>query len=270
MGARLDPLGERPPGGFDGGRLAAGAGIPAVADVNTDRRPAGADAVLEEPVRRWGWGLAGCLDGEPLLLGRDPVPRPRQVTDLHPLQEAEEVEARGWHVGHTFDSSFLQFWVPLSLDTCYVLGIQNRQGAAVNDTDKGGRPAIGPKVPINFPAEQLAQVDDLAREAGITRAAWIRQAVADAIQREEAAMKLRITVSDIRRLLGSGNEQPVLYINVEDGPAQIDVWAGAYVAHHWRIATREEIADMVGDEPSDSDIRSILGDLQEIADQIEL
>ncbi|MFK0045554.1 CopG family transcriptional regulator [Streptomyces sp. NPDC090741] len=140
----------------------------------------------------------------------------------------------------------------------------------MDDPDKGGRPAIGPKVPINFPADQLAQVDDLAREAGITRAAWIRQAVADAIQREETAVRLRITVSDIRRLLSSGSEQPVLYVNVEDGPAQIDVWAGAYVAGHWRIATRDEITDMIGDSPSDSDIRGILGDLQETVNEIEL
>ncbi|WP_158710077.1 CopG family transcriptional regulator [Streptomyces katrae] len=140
----------------------------------------------------------------------------------------------------------------------------------MDDIDKGGRPAIGPKVGINFPTEQLAQVDELAREAGISRAAWIRQAVTDAIQREEAAMQLKIDVSDVRRLLDSGSEQPVLYVNIEDGPAQIDVWAGAYVARHWRIATRDEITDMIGDDPSDSDIRSILGDLQETADEIEI
>lgn len=151
------------------------------------------------------------------------------------------------------------FWVPKTL-----------KGAPVDAIDKGGRPAIGPKIPINFPAEQLAQVDELAREAGITRAAWIRQAVADAIQREEAAMNLRVTVHDVRRLLNTDNERSVLYVNTEDGPAQIDVWVDAYVASHWRIATRDEITDMVGDEPSDSEIRSILDELQETVNAMDL
>lgn len=140
----------------------------------------------------------------------------------------------------------------------------------MDDTDKGGRPSIGPKVPINFTEEQLARVEELAREEGIARAAWIRRAVADAIQREDAEALLRVTVSDVRKLLAYEGEQPVLYVNVEDGPAHIDVWAGAYVAHHWRISTRDEITDMIGDEPSDSEIRGILGDLQETADAIEL
>ncbi|MFE9844655.1 ribbon-helix-helix protein, CopG family [Streptomyces goshikiensis] len=140
----------------------------------------------------------------------------------------------------------------------------------MDDTDKGGRPNIGPKVSINFPTEQLAKVDELARETDTTRAAWIRQAVDDAIQREEAAARLRITVSDVRKLLDSGSEQPVLYINTEDGPAHIDDWAGAYVAHHWRIATRDEITDRIGDDPTDSEIRSILGDLQDTVNEIEL
>lgn len=48
------------------------------------------------------------------------------------------------------------------------------------ESDKGGRPAIGPKVPVNFPADLLQLVDGLAAEAGTTRAAWIRRAVARA------------------------------------------------------------------------------------------
>lgn len=48
------------------------------------------------------------------------------------------------------------------------------------ESDKGGRPAIGPKVPINFPSDLLNQADTLATEAGISRAAWIRGVVAAA------------------------------------------------------------------------------------------
>lgn len=84
-------------------------------------------------------------------------------------------------------------------------------------------------------------------------------------------MSLTVTAADVRKLLESGAEQPVLYVNVEDGPAHVDVWAGAYVAHHLVIASREEITDQLGgDSPSDSDISDILGGLQETADGIEL
>lgn len=140
----------------------------------------------------------------------------------------------------------------------------------MNDIDRGGRPAVGPKVPINFPAEQLAKVDELAREAGTTRAAWIRQAVEDAIQREEAASNLRVTVYDVRKLLAYEGQEPVLYVNVEDGPAHIDVWTSAHVQPTWRIASYDYVTELIGGDPSDSEIRSILDDLQEYVDAIDL
>jgi hypothetical protein len=46
--------------------------------------------------------------------------------------------------------------------------------------DKGGRPAIGPKVPINFPAGLLRDIDSAADTAGLSRAAWVRRATARA------------------------------------------------------------------------------------------
>lgn len=45
-----------------------------------------------------------------------------------------------------------------------------------------GRPEIGPPVQVRFPAETLAAVDELAAAEGIPRAAWIRNAVKDAVQ----------------------------------------------------------------------------------------
>lgn len=230
-----------------------------------------AEISLQLPIRRRRQRQAGGLLGQAALLRGDPAAGPLEVTDLHSLQEAEEIKAGGGTVGHKFDSTGSRFWVPKTVFGVYVVDTQNpREGATMDDIDKGGRPAIGPKIPINFPEDQLAQVDELARDAGITRAAWIRQAVADAINREASAMNLRITVADVRELLASGSEQPVLYVNTEDGPAKIDVWAGAYVQHYWRIATRDEIEEMIGDEPTDSDIRGILGELQETANEIAL
>lgn len=39
-----------------------------------------------------------------------------------------------------------------------------------------GRPEIGPAFSVRFPADLLARVDAAAAEAGITRAAWLREA----------------------------------------------------------------------------------------------
>lgn len=49
------------------------------------------------------------------------------------------------------------------------------------DPDKGGRPAIGPKVPINFPNDLLRDINAAAEEAGMSRAAWIRRTVEKAL-----------------------------------------------------------------------------------------
>lgn len=134
----------------------------------------------------------------------------------------------------------------------------------------GGRPPVGPRITVAYPAELLEQINEAAERNGISRATWLRQAATDTLNREVAAMNLTVTVSDVRELLASGNEQPVLYVNTEDGPAKIDVWADVYVQHHWRIASRDEITDMIGDNPSTSDIRNILGELQETVDGIDL
>ncbi|MGW7283596.1 hypothetical protein ACWGIV_36150, partial [Streptomyces sp. NPDC054844] len=44
-----------------------------------------------------------------------------------------------------------------------------------------GRPAIGPKVPINFPVDLLADIEAGASLAGLSRAAWVRRAAARAL-----------------------------------------------------------------------------------------
>jgi hypothetical protein len=45
----------------------------------------------------------------------------------------------------------------------------------------GGRPVVGPKVEVRIPSELLALVDADAGVMGITRAEWIRSAVAAAV-----------------------------------------------------------------------------------------
>ncbi|MEU9415135.1 hypothetical protein [Streptomyces sp. NPDC048272] len=52
------------------------------------------------------------------------------------------------------------------------------------EPDKGGRPAIGPKVPINFPTHLLRLIDLMATEAGTTRAEWVRRTLKGAANLE--------------------------------------------------------------------------------------
>ncbi|MFH8411006.1 hypothetical protein ACH4FX_40485 [Streptomyces sp. NPDC018019] len=48
-----------------------------------------------------------------------------------------------------------------------------------------GRPAIGPQVNVSFQKDLLARVDAAADRAGLTRAAWLRQAAAAEAARAE-------------------------------------------------------------------------------------
>ena len=45
-----------------------------------------------------------------------------------------------------------------------------------------GRPAIGEPVQIRLPAAMLADIDRLAAAEGVTRSAWMRQAMAARIE----------------------------------------------------------------------------------------
>ncbi|MFG3046291.1 CopG family transcriptional regulator [Streptomyces sp. NPDC048241] len=47
---------------------------------------------------------------------------------------------------------------------------------------KGGRPRVGPTFPVAFPRDLLDRVDAAAGEAGLSRAAWIRQMAEAAVR----------------------------------------------------------------------------------------
>ncbi|MGW2176344.1 hypothetical protein ACWC1C_38035 [Streptomyces sp. NPDC001705] len=59
-----------------------------------------------------------------------------------------------------------------------------------------GRPAIGPKVPINFSAGLLEDIEAGAGVAGLTRAAWVRRAAARALPETFDGI---LTADDLRR-----------------------------------------------------------------------
>lgn len=45
---------------------------------------------------------------------------------------------------------------------------------------EAGRPEVGPRVVVRLPEEVIARVDELARSAGVSRAAWLRAVVESA------------------------------------------------------------------------------------------
>lgn len=83
----------------------------------------------------------------------------------------------------------------------------------------------------------------------------------------------RVTVQDVRTLLNSPAESPVLYIkeepDTEGGELELDVWAEALVPHSAIVARREEVLDWVGGAcPARVDIAHVLPDLQEDVDAV--
>ena len=48
---------------------------------------------------------------------------------------------------------------------------------------RGGRPPIGPQINVAIPPETVARVDAAARAVGVSRSEWIRQAIAERLER---------------------------------------------------------------------------------------
>jgi hypothetical protein len=82
-------------------------------------------------------------------------------------------------------------------------------------------------------------------------------------------MSLTVTPADLRSLLDSGAEDPVLYVNFDvDEEPELDVWAGAYVDNDNVVITRTDLVDWLGDDWTDDDITEYLPELQDTADSI--
>lgn len=87
---------------------------------------------------------------------------------------------------------------------------------------------------------------------------------------------LNVTIADLRKLLDSPAEQPVLYVmrDEESGkPDRLDVWAEAYVSEDDIVVGREELVDALdgADEPhkvDDDALKDLLEEYQEVVDEI--
>lgn len=104
-----------------GGRVAAFRRIPAVPGVYADGAAADSDALLDQPVRRRCGRSPRFLGGQAGLFSGDPSAGPFQVLQLHPFQEAEEVEAGRLWIGHMFEST------PIGACRCQRPGLQSDQ-----------------------------------------------------------------------------------------------------------------------------------------------
>lgn len=77
-----------------------------------------------------------------------------------------------------------------------------------------------------------------------------------------------ITTTLLRQLLGSGAEDPVLYIDTEQDEPELNVWTGAYVNHDQVVLTRADLIDQLGHDWSDEEVAEYLPELQEATDAI--
>ncbi|MFM9634797.1 MULTISPECIES: hypothetical protein [Streptomyces] len=82
----------------------------------------------------------------------------------------------------------------------------------------------------------------------------------------------QVTVSDIRTLLDSSAELPVLYINYGPGDgdteAELDVWAAGLVYQPDIVLTRATALDQLGEEPDSETIAAFLPKVQKAVDQM--
>lgn len=82
----------------------------------------------------------------------------------------------------------------------------------------------------------------------------------------------QVTVTDIRTLLDSSAELPVLYINYGPGDggteAELDVWAAGLVHQPDVVLTRATALDQLGEEPNSETIAAFLPKVQTAVDRM--
>lgn len=75
-----------------------------------------------------------------------------------------------------------------------------------------------------------------------------------------------VTSGNLRDLLCSPAENPVLYLDPDTG--QLDIWAGAYVPNAAVIVSRADLEDWIGTDWADDDSEECLNELQDHIDHI--
>ncbi|WP_354643913.1 hypothetical protein [Kitasatospora camelliae] len=81
---------------------------------------------------------------------------------------------------------------------------------------------------------------------------------------------LTVTPANLRKLLASGADNPVLFVNRDvDYEPELAVWDAAYVDKDTIVITLPELIDWLGDDFTDDDAAEYLPELQETVDEIE-
>lgn len=88
------------------------------------------------------------------------------------------------------------------------------------------------------------------------------------IERHDVDNQPTVTVADVRALLASGADEPVLYLKLDGDTPEVDVWAAALVNHHQVITTRHDAEDALGENPDSEAIEGYLELLQNTVDEI--
>lgn len=82
----------------------------------------------------------------------------------------------------------------------------------------------------------------------------------------------QVTATDIRTLLDSSAELPVLYINFGPGgggtEAELDVWGAGLVHQPDIVLTHATALDQLGEEPNSETIAAFLPKVQKAVDQM--
>ncbi|MFI1358636.1 hypothetical protein ACH4TV_34470 [Streptomyces sp. NPDC020898] len=82
----------------------------------------------------------------------------------------------------------------------------------------------------------------------------------------------QVTATDIRTLLDSSAELPVLYISYGPGDggteAELDVWATGLVDQPDIVLTRATALDLLGEDPNSETIAGFLPEVQKTVDQM--
>lgn len=79
---------------------------------------------------------------------------------------------------------------------------------------------------------------------------------------------LIVTRADVRQLLDSPGEDPVLYLNDEDGELEVDHWVAAYVDHSKVLVHRHEVVDAIGEAPDADAVDHYLTLLQPTVEEV--
>lgn len=84
-------------------------------------------------------------------------------------------------------------------------------------------------------------------------------------------MSLTVTSADLRTVLDSRSEKPVLYVDRDEDtnkPVHLEVWDEAYVNHGDIVVRQHELRDVVGEADGEDALTHLLPEYQATVDEL--